>query len=229
VARSNKAPAPAKRSAADTEAAALQALQQSAKALTKNEIVEALVARGFGAADVEAGWGALQKRLRSNGRVVVEKEGRVYRYLWNVEPPRATEAFERIVNGRLAMAEKETLIELVRKALAEPWHSPAPRTDSNHTDMDAARALAEMAIEVEELAAKNASARAMIHRVRARMKRMRLEPIDQAGEQVTFDRQRHQPIGPDIRDGTPVVVVRPGYVWKTSGKDVLIERPVVQD
>jgi hypothetical protein len=86
-----------------------------------------------------------------------------------------------------------------------------------------------MAIEVEELAAKQASARAIIHRVRNRMKGLRLEPIGRAGEQVSFDRTQHQPIGPDIPDGAPVVVVRPGYVWRTSDKDVLIERPVVQD
>jgi hypothetical protein len=95
--------------------------------------------------------------------------------------------------------------------------------------MHAARALAEMAIEIEELVGKQASAKAITHRVRARMKRMRLEPIDQAGDDVAFDRQRHQPIGSDIRDGTSVRVVRPGYVWKTPEKDVLIERAVVQE
>jgi GNAT superfamily N-acetyltransferase len=114
-------------------------------------------------------------------------------------------------------------------ALAEPQESPDLLNRLQQTEMDAARALAEMAIEVEELAAKDASTRAMTHRVRARMKRMRLEPIDNAGEEVAFDRRRHQLIGPDIRDGAPVVVVRPGYVWKTPSKDVLIERPVVQD
>src|SRR6185436_10091109 len=127
------------------------------------------------------------------------------------------------------------LVEVIRRALATPPASGADTADadadrqSGQLEMDAARALAEMAMEVEELATKQASSRAMIHRVRARMKRMRLEPIDRAGDEVPFDRQRHQPIGPDIRDGAPVVVVRPGYVWRTPEKDLLIERPVVQD
>lgn len=91
------------------------------------------------------------------------------------------------------------------------------------------RALAELAIEVEELTVNQASARAMIHRVRARVKRMGLEPIDRAGELSTLDRTRHEPIGRPISDGTPVIVVRPGYIWKAPTGDVLIVRAIVQD
>ena len=53
--------------------------------------------------------------------------------------------------------------------------------------IDAARALAELAIEVEELTAKQASADTVVHRLRARVHRSGLEPIDRAGEETTFD------------------------------------------
>ena len=96
-------------------------------------------------------------------------------------------------------------------------------------ELDAARELAGLAIDVEEQLAKGASAKAIAHRVRARMKRLRLEPIEKAGEAVPFDRARHQPIRPGIVDGATVLVIRPGYVWRTPGDDLLIERPVVQD
>ncbi len=91
------------------------------------------------------------------------------------------------------------------------------------------RALAELAIEVEELATNRASARAIIHRVRARVKLVGLEPIDRAGERSTLDRTRHASIGPPILDGTPVLVLRPGYLWKADVGDVLLERAVVQE
>jgi hypothetical protein len=89
--------------------------------------------------------------------------------------------------------------------------------------------LAELAIEVEELTANDASSRAMIHRIRARMRRTGLEPIEQVGDATRFDRERHKPIGKAIDDGAKVVVVRPGYVWKGSAEELVISKAVVQE
>jgi hypothetical protein len=218
------------------DAAVLHVLQDSARAMAKAEIIDALVAAGVEQAVARDAWDRVQRRISQHHRVVLDKQGRQSRYRWDPQAPSAPsapspdEAFERIVTGNLAPFDREELVEVVRSALAVPSTDRAGAADqSQQLDLDAARALAEMAIEVEELAAKQASARAMIHRVRARMRRMRLEPIDHAGDEVPFDRQRHQTIGPDIRDGAPVVVVRPGYMWRTPEKDLLIERPVVQD
>jgi hypothetical protein len=86
-----------------------------------------------------------------------------------------------------------------------------------------------MAIDVEEQVAKGASGKAIIHRVRARMKRLRLEPVGRAGEEVTFDRTQHQPMRAGVPDGARVLVVRPGYIWRLPGEDLVIEKPVVQD
>jgi hypothetical protein len=69
----------------------------------------------------------------------------------------------------------------------------------------------------------------LVQRVRGRVKRCGLEPVDRAGQETTYDRDRHKPIGGAIADGSPVVVVRPGYVWKSSDGDVLISRPVVEE
>jgi hypothetical protein len=215
------------------DAAVLHVLQDSTRPMTKAEIIDALVAAGVEQAVARDGWDRVQRRISQHDQVVLDKQGRHSRYRWDAQTPSAPspdEAFERIVTGKLAPFNREELVEVVRSALAVPsTDRPGGADQSQQLDMEAARALAEMAIEVEELAAKQASARAMIHRVRARMRRMRLEPIDHAGDEVPFDRQRHQTIGPDIRDGTPVIVVRPGYMWRTPEKDLLIERPVVQD
>jgi hypothetical protein len=95
--------------------------------------------------------------------------------------------------------------------------------------IDSLRALAELAMEVEELVANEASPRTLVQRVRGRVKRSALEPIGRAGEETTFDRKQHKPIGGSIADGAPVIVVRPGYVWKSDDGDVLISRPVVEE
>ena len=171
--------------------------------------------------------------------------------------PDPSDALALLVEGRLTRGEREALAETVRAALEAPRSAPSragrtakadaakaeaakvePPASGGETvslnrlrqvEMDAARALAELAIEVEEHAAKGASARAIIHRVRARMKRLRLEPVEQAGTEVAFDRRRHQPMRAGIADGTTVLVVRPGYVWRVPGEDLPIERPLVQD
>jgi len=90
-------------------------------------------------------------------------------------------------------------------------------------------AMAELVIDVEELAANGASTRALIHRVRAQARRVGLDPIDQVGEPSEMDRHRHRSVGAPIGDGTPVVVVRPGYVWRSDAGNVLVAKAVVQD
>jgi hypothetical protein len=95
--------------------------------------------------------------------------------------------------------------------------------------IDAVRALAELASEVEELAVNGAGPAALIHRVRSRVQRAGLEPIDRAGEEATFDRKRHKPISGAVRDGATVIIVRPGYVWKAPTEDVLIAKAIVEE
>jgi hypothetical protein len=172
--------------------------------------------------------------------------------------PTPTDALAMLVERRLTRGEREALAETLLTALsqtaeagatvqptaprpAKPMGTEPPTTQPpvpdglvsanrlRQVELDAAKELAGMAIDVEEQFAKGASAKAIIHRVRARMKRLRLEPIEKAGDAVPFDRARHQPIRPGIVDGATVLVIRPGYVWRTPGNDLLIERPVVQD
>ena len=117
--------------------------------------------------------------------------------------------------------------------VTEPGSPPASdgfdQSKARQTTLDGLRSLAALASEVEELTVNQASGRAMIHRVRSRVRLAGLEPIERAGDRVAFDRRRHEPIGAPIADGTPVVVVRPGYMWKTAHEDVLVVRAAVQE
>jgi hypothetical protein len=95
--------------------------------------------------------------------------------------------------------------------------------------MQLVQAMVDLVIDVEELAANGASSRALIHRVRAQARRVGLDPIDGAGEPSEMDRYRHRPVGAPIGDGAPVVVVRPGYIWRSGQDSVLVAKAVVQD
>ena len=95
--------------------------------------------------------------------------------------------------------------------------------------MEGARAIAELAIEIEEMLAKGASEKGILHTLRTRLKRLRLEPQLKAGDKVKYDPKQHDLIGGARgQEGKEAVVVRPGYTWRNGDKDVLIERPMVQ-
>jgi hypothetical protein len=207
--------------ARDPYGAVIRVLRQADMAVTAAEIKQAL-----GAPRLEKrAWERLQKRMRVDDHVAVEPG---HRYRWVADPviPRAAEAFEQIVRvtgGRI----KHGYVSVVRQALAG---GTAPQIDGRpRLDVDGVRALAALASEVEELAVNQASARSLVHRVRGRVKLSGLEAIERAGETTTFDRRRHESIGSPIRDGAPVVVVRPGYTWTTAQGESLVVRAVVQE
>lgn len=212
--------------AADAELATLRVLQQAEAALSAADVKRALAAGGVATAEIERAWSKVQRKLRAHESVVVEPG---FRYRWTGSAPATSPAaaLDCLAQGGIPAQRSASLVALVRAALPG---SPADRPVSAEPAASSLiRALAELAIEVEELTVNEASARAMIHRVRAQVKRVGLQPIERAGEQSTMDRYRHEPIGSSIEDGTPVVVRRPGYVWKAPTGDVLLVRAVVQE
>jgi hypothetical protein len=206
-------------------AAVLQVLQQAAGPWTAADVKQALETGGVARAEVDRVWPGVQRKLKSHDRVTVD--GRTYRFTF--PPVTAAEALELLGQGRVPAGQKPELLDIVRAALAEPSGDLEEEARRRQSDIDAVRALAELASEAEELAVNEARPEALIHRLRARVKRSGLEPIGRAGDETTFDRKRHKPIGGAIRDGAPVVVVRPGYVWKAPTEDVLITKAVVEE
>jgi hypothetical protein len=193
--------------------------------LTATDIKQALLARGADQADVDRAWSRAQRRLASYEEVVVD--GRTY--LWKARPVTVLEALDLLGQSRVPAGERAALLDVVRNALADRSDDAEELARRRQSAIDAVRAIAELASEAEELAVNEARAEALIHRIRARARRSGLEPIDRAGDETTFDRKRHKPIGGSIRDGAPVVVVRPGYVWKSPTEDVLIAKAVVEE
>jgi len=228
--------------ARDPYAAVQRIVRDARDFVTAVDIKRALAAAGAPALDKQE-WDPLQRLLRGDVHVEVEP-GRPYRYRWIASPPSPSvaEAVDHLIRAA-GNRTKAAYADVVRQALTGSAPTGAPtagkkdarkesREDAarrRQAVLDGVRALAELASEVEELTANEASGRALIHRVRGRVRLSGLEPIERAGETVTFDRRRHESIGPPIADGARVVVVRPGYAWKTADEDVLVARAVVQD
>ena len=226
----------------DAVDAVLRVLRDSGTALSATEIKKALLASGRDKAATDALWESARRKLPGHREVAYDRATKTYGW---VQPSALTapEALDRILNGKLSPSERQALATIVRDALQLPSATAPPEataTGEGVTDgvtaarqrqaaIDAARTLAEVAIEVEELTAKQATPATLIHRLRARVHRSGLEPIDRAGEETTFDRKKHRSIGGSIRDGAPVFVVRPGYVWKAAEEDVLIAKAVVEE
>jgi hypothetical protein len=213
---------------ADPYAAVVRVVQEADSAMTATDIKQVLAAAGVPWPRKRT-WDRLQKRLRCDDHVLVEP-GYRYRYVARPVAPSAIDAFERIARAAGGRVTRNH-VDAVRYALESSDGPYDVETTARHrqTVIDGLRALAELASEVEELAVNEASARAMIHRVRSRVKLAGLEPIDKAGQITAFDRRRHELIGPPVRDGAPVLVVRPGYAWKTPHEDVIVARAVVQE
>jgi hypothetical protein len=221
--------------ATSADAAVHQVLRDSGKALVKSEILDGLASAGVPRSAAGDAWGPVQKHLRLDKRVIAQRDGQVLRYRWNPDPPPSpgpVDALAMLVEGRLTRGEREALAETLRAGCLSQRGAGGemvPASRLRQAEVDAARELAGMAIDVEEQVVKGASGKAVIHRVRTRMKKLRLEPVEKAGESVAFDRMLHKAIRTGIAEGASVLVVRPGYVWRLPGEDVVIEKPVIQD
>ncbi|MGI5243252.1 hypothetical protein [Dactylosporangium sp. CA-139066] len=93
--------------------------------------------------------------------------------------------------------------------------------------IDVVRAMADLAAEVEELAADHAGSDVLVDRVRAIAAGSGLEPIGVAGADTAFDPAVHKPIAGRPAPGSQVSVIRPGYRWRTADDVVLMSKASV--
>jgi hypothetical protein len=230
--------------AADPCAAVARLLESAGTPLSATEIKQALVSSGIARSDLTRDWPGIQAALREDPQVA--KEGRLFRWVVQpvaeLSPPEpafvdtdeidAFAALDLLLQGGLGRAKTAELVEIVRTTLKSDEKSDDDRESAarlRQAELDGLRSLGELAGEVEELVANEVDPGVLIRRVRARLKRSGLEPIDRAGEETAFDRKVHQPIAGSIRDGAAVTVVRPGYVWTGDGISLLIGKAVVEE
>jgi len=212
-------------------------LRTCGAALDARALKRLLTDRGLDRTVVDAAWRRAQPSLRRHRDVRVDPPG-VYRWQPGrpAEPVSPEAALDRLVTGRLPALARAELAEGIREALAErdafeerargAYRDAAATRAAYERQLrvDAARALADVAMEVEELAAAGADGRVAVERIRALVAGFGLHPIGRAGERTLFDAVRHTPIGVAVPAGSVVLIIRPGYSWQAGDQDVLLAR-----
>ena len=216
-------------------------LRSEGKPLNARAIKARLEETGVDKTVVDSAWKRAQPSLRRHSYIEFDAGSGNYRWRDGGAGPQlsAEAALDRLVTQRLTAMGRSELAELVRAALverdqlearAQGAYRESLRTravDERPLRLDAARALAEVAMEVEELAAAGAHALVTVERVRGLLAGFGLSPIGRAGEQSRFDPAWHSPIGGPVQAGTVVLVIRPGYTWQAAEQDVLIAKAQV--
>jgi hypothetical protein len=273
--------------AKDPVATVLGVLREVDDAMAKKDITARLVERGVDATAAEKTWSTVQKQIRFDDHVIVEKtkyrwtdtprviplEERIYRITRvpdpstpeklmalmrdamesaATDPVELAEARRRIADAERRIAALQARIdELVSMAVPAtpapepvvvPGPDPVPATDAHaqyeraerrraarerQARIDAMSTVAELAAEVEELTAKQATPEVLLEHTRALTGGRGLEAIGRAGQEIPYEESRHEPVGEFPNDGEPVTVIRPGYLWHAPGEAVLISKALV--
>ncbi len=136
-------------------------------------------------------------------------------------------------HGRADQAEKEAhdlavRCEQLEKLLRQQHERSVGMRAAQERQMqiDAVRALADLAAEVEELAVSGATPEVLVERVRVLVSDQELEAIGQAGAESSFDSEVHEPLVGAPQAGETVTVLRPGYRWR-SQEETLLSRALV--
>jgi hypothetical protein len=216
------------------------------KPISTAKIKKTLAVLGLTESKVTTEWKASLAGVKQHEHIVAKGSN----YSWTETPrdPHAeirkmspSVALDRLTRGRVPTDQKPILIDIIRASLASGKGGGAPggsRAEAARTAelravqdqkvrTEGIRALAELAMEVEELVADGTAADVVIERVRQIAGAQRLTAVGTAGQATSFDRQRHSPIIGSPKDGAKVTVVRPGYSWRPADEDVLVAKAQV--
>lgn len=226
----------------DPAAALIGIVRDAGRAVRKKDILAMVVAAGVPEATADRAWSRLQPLIKDHPQVTVVRS-RLYE--WTADPVDPFEALVRLRRERKTRTPQwlvDSLAEVVNVGLraGDPSARQLPPPDPDAREIavraaqerqwriDVVRAVAEMAMAVEEITYKGADPDGIVERVRNQALARSLDPISAAGEQTTFDPAQHKPLADSPAAGSPVLVVRPGYRWRTDDEDLLIERAVVR-
>ena len=212
----------------------LEILKAHTGPMRAGEMRDALVGRGVDEASVMAAWKRARPWLAGHPQVTQEHG----KYRWSDDTPAQAvaegeispaEAVARLVKGaRLKAAERRRLGEIALSGL-----DGEPADERRHVEArirgEFLRALAELAMDLEELIGAEASPAALVERIRTGTQAHGLTPIGEVGEITVFDARIHHPIAGSPDAETSVMVIRPGCVLRAGEDEVLLAKARVID
>lgn len=171
-----------------------------------------------------ADWIMLHPQIRATGSRAAK------RYEWT-EPIAAQAALERLAQRVKApewLREAWRDVAVAGLSAAETGVNPTLRAaQERQAKINVVRAVAELAIEVEEIAYNGADSQQIVKRVRNAAALRHLTPIGVAGEETQFDPAVHKLQFGDPKPGIPVFIMKPGYAWRNGDEEIVLEHALV--
>lgn len=220
----------AKQFTEDAGTAFVAVIRQYGRPVRLQEIRSALVGAGVRLEDVNRQWERLRGLLKAHPSI---SKPTPTTYAWSpvAQPSQASlaelSARARVrAPGWLVQAHVDNIADSLARA-----ETNGPRAQIGWTEQreqEKAALLADLVGGVELVVAEGRSAPEVVDWLLEEAARRRLQPAGRIGEQVPFDRARHEPVGgPHPRPGQEVQVVRSGFSWFGSGDEVVLVKALV--
>lgn len=208
--------------------ALIDAIREADRPLKGSEVHEAIRAAGQPESTWKSWGSSLGDWIVLHPRISTTGSGAAKRYQWTAAI--SAEAALELLTRRVKAPEwlRAAWSEVVSAALSGPSTSPALRTaQERQAKMSVVHAVAELAIEVEEVAHNGADGEQIVKRVRNFAAIRHLTPIGAAGEDTRFDPAVHKLQFGNPKPGIPVFVMKPGYTWRYGDSVEVIEHALV--
>lgn len=217
------------RRAAKPHDALIDAIREANGPIGGRELHRAIREAGQPESTWQAWTSGLKDWIVLHPRVKVTGSGAHKRYRWG-KPVSAKTALARLAQRvKAPQWLRAAWHEVVAAGLSQrPVVNPKLRAAQElQARIGVARAAAELAIEVEEIAHNGADSEQIVKRVRNAVAHKDLTPIGAAGEDTFFDPAKHRIEARLPRPGTPVFILRPGYLWRYGSEVMIIEHALV--
>lgn len=204
--------------------ALIAAIRDAGQPISGGDLHKAIRAAG----QPESTWRSWNSSLSSwivlHPQITTVGSGAAKRYQWT-EQIAAAAALDLLARRPKA---PEWLREAWREVVAAALPNPILRAaQERQAKINVVRAVAELAIEVEEIAHNGADSEQIVKRMRNAAALRDLTPIGNAGEDTRFDPAMHKLQFGNPKPGIPVFVMKPGYTWRYGDEVAVVEYALV--
>ncbi|WIN00610.1 hypothetical protein ACTOB_004325 [Actinoplanes oblitus] len=186
--------------------------------LIKKRLVDAGMKKG----DIDRHWKRIQRVIALHPQIGVANR----KYEWLAERRSARSSLD-LLAGRLDARQPRWLTTAWTRHVADALDRAVPAAGWAEHQFQQARLVAGLAVAVEKLQAAGAPFAEVIELLAEESRRKRLWRVGEPGDTVPFDPEAHEAEPEAPEPGTAVRVVRPGYVWRGSGKQLVAAKATV--
>ncbi|GAA3621713.1 hypothetical protein GCM10022223_43260 [Kineosporia mesophila] len=214
----------------DAGAAFVEVIRKADRPVSKGDITAGIVDAGADSAQVQRQWERLRGHLKAHPNISKPKPTL---YEWSFAPRPSRDSLYLLAEqaGKrgqawLVQAYVDALADTL--ARAETTSSGAHGSWSDQRELEKVTLIADLVSSVAMLAAEGRSTTDIEDWLLQEADRHRLSPIGRIGEEITYDKDLHEPKGGRPRAGDLMRVTRPGFSWIGTGHPVTVVKALVE-